>query len=153
MAAREVVAALKRGGWYVDDIQGSHHLLHSNLPGKIPVHGNRILEPWTLKKVLNRVTMTTDEFRGLLRWEVSSMRYTVLLLPGEDPEVYVAFVPGLDVVTQGDGREGAIAAAREASILAVKDMIEGGEEILVERGDAIVATIEVDVPVPAAATA
>lgn len=81
------------------------------------------------------------------------MRYTVLLLPGEDPEVYVAFVPGLDVVTQGDGIEGAMAAAREASILAIKDMIGGGEEILVERGDAIMDTIEVDVPVPAAATA
>jgi predicted RNase H-like HicB family nuclease len=80
------------------------------------------------------------------------MRYTVLLLPGEDPELYVAFVPGLDVVTQGEGVEGALIAAREACALAVKDMIENGEEILVERGTAIMDTIDVDVPVPAGAT-
>ena len=81
------------------------------------------------------------------------MRYTVLLFPGEDPEVYVAFVPGLDVVTQGEGVEGALAAAREASILVLKDMVEAGEEILAEPPGAIVETIEVPLPVPAGSTA
>jgi predicted RNA binding protein YcfA (HicA-like mRNA interferase family) len=69
VAAHQVVAALKRGGWYVDDIPGSHHhLRHPDRLGKVtvPVHGNRILEPWILKKVLNQATMTTDEFRALL---------------------------------------------------------------------------------------
>jgi predicted RNase H-like HicB family nuclease len=81
------------------------------------------------------------------------MRYTVLLFPGEDPEVYVAFVPGLDVVTQGEGVEGALVAAREASVLALKDMIEAGEEILAEPPGAIVETIDVPLPVPAGASA
>ena len=56
-------------------------------------------------------------------------------------------------MTQGDGIEGAMVAAREASILAIEDMIEGGEEILVERGEAIMDTIKVAVPVPTAASA
>ena len=76
------------------------------------------------------------------------MRYTVLLFPGEDPEVYVAFVPGLDVATQGEGIDGALAAAREASILALEEMIERGDEILVEPEGAIVETIDVSLPVP-----
>ena len=70
VAAHEVVAALERGGWYVDNIRGSHHQLrHPDRPGKVtvPVHGNRILDPWILKKVLNQATMTVDEFRCLLR--------------------------------------------------------------------------------------
>lgn len=69
VAAREVVAALKRGGWYVDDVRGSHHqLLHPDRPGKVtvPVHGSRVLEPWVLKSVLNQARMTVDEFRDLL---------------------------------------------------------------------------------------
>lgn len=69
VAAREIVAALKRAGWYVDDIRGSHHqLLHPDRPGKVTilVHGNRILEPWVLKKVLKQATMTVDELRDVL---------------------------------------------------------------------------------------
>lgn len=69
VAAREIVAALKRAGWNVDDIRGSHHqLLHPDRPGKVtvPVHGNRVLEPWVLKKVLKQATMTVDELRDLL---------------------------------------------------------------------------------------
>jgi len=67
--AREVVNALERAGWYVHNVSGSHHqLLHPERPGKVtvPVHGNRILQPWLLKKVLNQATMTVDEFRDLL---------------------------------------------------------------------------------------
>lgn len=79
------------------------------------------------------------------------MRYTVLLFPGEDPEVYVAFVPGLDVATQGEGVEGALAAAREASVLAIEEMVERGEEILAEPPGAVVESIDVDVPVPTGA--
>ena len=44
------------------------------------------------------------------------MRYTVLLLPGEDPDVYVAFVPALDVVTQGESIDDAVRAARLPSV-------------------------------------
>ena len=74
------------------------------------------------------------------------MRYTVLLLPGEEPGIYVAFVPALDVVTQGRGIERALVAAEEASALAVSGMIEDGEEVPIERGCAVTAAIEVPVP-------
>ncbi len=81
------------------------------------------------------------------------MRYTVLLLPGHDPGIFVAFVPALDVVAQGENIERAIAAAEEASALAIEAMIEDGEDVPTERGLAITATIDVPVPVAAEAVA
>ena len=77
------------------------------------------------------------------------MRYTVLLLPEADPEVYVAYVPVLGVVTQGRTKEDALVAAREAATLALQDLIEDGEEVFAEPAGAIVETIDVPVPVPA----
>lgn len=81
------------------------------------------------------------------------MRCTTLLLPGEDPDLYVAFVPALDVVTQGEGIEGALLDAREASILAVRGMIEDGEVVPIEAAGAVVETIDVPVSVAAETTA
>lgn len=77
------------------------------------------------------------------------MRYTALLLPGQEPGVYVAFVPALDVVTQGSTVADALVAAREAATLAVRGMVEDGEEVPVESTGAVVETIDVPVPVPA----
>ena len=65
----EVLAALKRGGWYVHDIEGSHNQLrHPDRSGKVtvPVHGNRTFDPWLLNKILRQANMTVDEFRALL---------------------------------------------------------------------------------------
>lgn len=65
----EVVAALTRGGWYVDNVRGSHHhLLHPDRPGKVtvPVHAGDVLHPKTLKSILTQANMTADELRGLL---------------------------------------------------------------------------------------
>ncbi len=77
------------------------------------------------------------------------MRYTVLLLPETDPELYVAYVPVLGVVTQGRTREDALVAAREAATLALQDLIEDGDEVYAEPPGAVVETIEVPGPVPA----
>lgn len=81
------------------------------------------------------------------------MRYTVLLLPETDPMVYVAYVPVLGVVTQGRTREDALVAAREAATLALRDVMNEGEEVYAEPPGAVVETIEVDVPVPTGASA
>jgi predicted RNase H-like HicB family nuclease len=81
------------------------------------------------------------------------MRYTVLLLPETDPDVYVAYVPVLDVVTQGDTFEEALVAAREAATLAVRAMLRDGEDVPPEPAGAIVASVEVPVPVEAGAVA
>ena len=78
------------------------------------------------------------------------MRYTVLLLPETDPDVYVAYVPVLDVTTQGDTFEEALTAAREAAILAVRGMMADGEEVPTEPAGAITASIDVPVPTTAA---
>lgn len=81
------------------------------------------------------------------------MRYTVLLLPETDPEVHVAYVPVLGVVTQGRTVADALVAAHEAASLALQDLVDEGEEVYAEPPGAIMETIEVDVPVPAGATA
>lgn len=85
--------------------------------------------------------------------ETLAVRYTVLLLPETDPEVHVAYVPVLGVVTQGRTREDALVAAREAATLALEDLIGEGEEVYAEPPGAIVETIDVPIPVPAEATA
>lgn len=74
------------------------------------------------------------------------MRYTVLLLPETDPDVYVAYVPVLGVTTQGGTREEALVAAREAAVLALRGMLEDDEEIPNEPPGAITASIEISVP-------
>jgi predicted RNase H-like HicB family nuclease len=74
------------------------------------------------------------------------MRYTVLLVPGENSAVYVAYVPVLDVVTQGASLEHALAMAKEASELVVEDLVGRGEAIPDEPAGAVVANVEVAVP-------
>lgn len=81
------------------------------------------------------------------------MRYTVLLLPETDPDVHIAYVPVLGVVTQGRTVADALVAAHEAASLTLQNMVEEGEEVYAEPPGAFVETIEVDVPVAAAVTA
>jgi predicted RNase H-like HicB family nuclease len=77
------------------------------------------------------------------------MRYTVLLTPEADPDVYVAYVPVLGVVTQGATVESALVAAQEAAFLEIMGRLDDGEEVPVEATGGIVAGIEVEAPVPA----
>ena len=76
------------------------------------------------------------------------MRYTVVLVPGEDPGIHVAYVPVLDVTTQGRGLDHALAMAKEASELVIEDMVARGEELPCEDGGTVVASVEVAVPGP-----
>jgi len=65
----EVLAALKRGGWSVYHVTGSHHKLrHPDRPGlvTVPVHAGDILHPKTLKSILLQANMTVDDLRHLL---------------------------------------------------------------------------------------
>ena len=77
------------------------------------------------------------------------MRYTVLIEPGEVEPVWTATVPALPgCVSQGDTFESALANIREA--------IEGHVAALIDIGrpvpdGAVVAAVEVDVPVAGAA--
>lgn len=65
----QVMAALKRGGWYIHETRGSHHQLrHPDKPGlkvTIPVH-NRELQRWLLTAIIKQAGLSQDEFRELL---------------------------------------------------------------------------------------
>ncbi len=74
------------------------------------------------------------------------MRYSVLVVPGDEPGIHVAYVPVLDIVTQGTSLEHALAMAKEASELVVEDAIARGEEVMVENAGVVVASVDVDVP-------
>lgn len=74
------------------------------------------------------------------------MRYTILLTPEVGPNVYVAYVPILGIVTQGATVEAALEAAREATYLEIMGRLDDGEEGPVESAGGIGASIEVEVP-------
>ena len=53
MTSREVIKVLKAAGWYVDRINGSHHILaHDGIPGTVTVpHPKSDLTIGTLKSI------------------------------------------------------------------------------------------------------
>jgi len=67
---KEIVSALRRGGFRVSHVRGSHHYLRK--PGaaalvSVPVHGNRTLPAGTLSSILRQSGLTTEELSRLLR--------------------------------------------------------------------------------------
>jgi len=65
---RKVVAALKRTGFTVVRVTGSHHHLHK--PGgklvTVPVHAGETLSPMLLKSILEQADLTVNELIDLL---------------------------------------------------------------------------------------
>ncbi|MGE4375176.1 type II toxin-antitoxin system HicA family toxin [Methanoculleus receptaculi] len=64
-----VVGALKRAGFEVVGIRGSHHYLYHaqrDVIVTVPVHSKKILAPKTLQAILFQSGITVDEFRALL---------------------------------------------------------------------------------------
>lgn len=69
VSGKEVVAALRRGGWEISSVRGSHHYLRrSDRPGKVTVavHGTDILRLKTLKSILDQAELTVEDLEGLL---------------------------------------------------------------------------------------
>jgi predicted RNA binding protein YcfA (HicA-like mRNA interferase family) len=69
VTGKEVVNALKKAGFVVVRIQGSHH--HLRKPGakslvSVPVHFGEILKPKLLKSILEQAGITTEEFKDIL---------------------------------------------------------------------------------------
>ena len=68
--AREVLAALRRAGFVVDRVAGSHYILaHPDIPATavtVPFHGSRSLKPGTLRNIIRQSGLTVEEFRALL---------------------------------------------------------------------------------------
>jgi predicted RNase H-like HicB family nuclease len=77
-------------------------------------------------------------------------RFTVLLYAEEGG--YSALVPLLNVASQGDTVEEALAMAQEAAELKVDWLVRHGEPILEEEKPPIVASVDVEVPVPVEAS-
>lgn len=70
VSGRDVVQALERGGFRVIRIKGSHHFMrHDQDPTRqtvVPVHGSEDLGRPLLRKLLNDVGLTPDQFIALL---------------------------------------------------------------------------------------
>lgn len=65
VSGKDVVDALRRAGFKLIYIEGSHHFLELTKGGAlvtVPVHTNKILKPKTLKTILNPAGLTTDQF-------------------------------------------------------------------------------------------
>lgn len=70
LSSRQVLAVLKRDGWYEHHQRGSHLALrHTEKPGQvtIPVHTAKDVHPTTLKFILRQANLTEDDFLKLLR--------------------------------------------------------------------------------------
>ncbi len=80
------------------------------------------------------------------------MRYTVVLVPDERDGGYVAYVPAIPgCVTQGDTLDDAIAMAQDAAEGMLAVMAEHGEDLPTEPDGAVVARVNVAIPVLAPA--
>jgi predicted RNA binding protein YcfA (HicA-like mRNA interferase family) len=67
---RQVLAALRRAGFVLDRVTGSHHVLsHAGDARRavtVPFHGARSLKPGTLRNIIRQSGLTVEEFRKLL---------------------------------------------------------------------------------------
>ena len=65
----DVVAALRRSGFAIEYIKGSHfHLIDPSDNSRqtiVRVHPGKILKPKTLKSILDKTKLTPDELRNM----------------------------------------------------------------------------------------
>jgi mRNA interferase HicA len=70
LSGRRVVNALRRGGFDLIRVSGSHHVLRKpgvpNSKVVVPVHGARDLPPGTVASILRQAGLTVEEFSSLI---------------------------------------------------------------------------------------
>ncbi|WP_442583000.1 type II toxin-antitoxin system HicA family toxin [Mesorhizobium sp. ASY16-5R] len=70
VGGKEVVRALRRAGFELRHVHGSHHVLtHTGPPRRmvsVPVHGSRQIPVGTLSAILEEAGLSADEFIALL---------------------------------------------------------------------------------------
>jgi predicted RNA binding protein YcfA (HicA-like mRNA interferase family) len=68
LEGREVIAALRRAGFEVVRIHGSHHRLRhpDGRATTVPVHAGEPIGPGLLARILRDCGLSRDEFRALL---------------------------------------------------------------------------------------
>jgi len=68
VTGREILAALKRGGFVESHVKGSHHFLRRG-GGRlvtVAVHAGETVPPGTLKQILRSAEMTVEDLVELL---------------------------------------------------------------------------------------
>ena len=70
LKATDVIRALKKAGFEVVRIKGSHHVLrHRNDPTRgtvVPVHAGADIKSGLLRKIISDAGLTVDRFKALL---------------------------------------------------------------------------------------
>jgi predicted RNA binding protein YcfA (HicA-like mRNA interferase family) len=70
LAADEVIRVLKKVGFEVTRIKGSHHVMrHRDDPSRstvVPVHTGKDIKRGLLRKIISDAGLTIDEFKALL---------------------------------------------------------------------------------------
>ncbi|HET6986371.1 MAG TPA: type II toxin-antitoxin system HicA family toxin [Kribbella sp.] len=64
LSGEKVVAQLKKHGFRVDRINGSHHIMKNDADGRgttVPVHGGRDVAKGTLRSILSDVDLSAEE--------------------------------------------------------------------------------------------
>ncbi|MBI4339596.1 MAG: type II toxin-antitoxin system HicA family toxin [Chloroflexi bacterium] len=72
ISGNDVLRLLLRNGYRLSHVRGSHHFLRKSNADPyviIPVHGNRILPPGTLKSILNQAELSVEAFMDLVQNE------------------------------------------------------------------------------------
>jgi predicted RNA binding protein YcfA (HicA-like mRNA interferase family) len=68
LRGREVISALRRAGFVVIRIKGSHHFLRhpDGRATVVPLHAGETIGPGLLGKILKDIEMEAEEFQKLL---------------------------------------------------------------------------------------
>lgn len=70
LKAEEVIRALRKAGFEIARIKGSHHILrHRDDPSRgtvVPVHKGQDIKRGLLRKIIGDAGLTPDEFKSLL---------------------------------------------------------------------------------------
>jgi predicted RNA binding protein YcfA (HicA-like mRNA interferase family) len=70
LKGRQVLRALRKAGFLLDHVQGSHHIMvHSDDPTRmvsVPVHAGKDIKAGTLRALIRAAGLTVAEFQKLL---------------------------------------------------------------------------------------
>jgi predicted RNA binding protein YcfA (HicA-like mRNA interferase family) len=67
LTGRQIINLLGKAGFEVVRVKGSHHVLRhpDGRMTTVPVHGNEIIGPGLLSKILRDCELTADQFKTL----------------------------------------------------------------------------------------
>ena len=61
MTGKELVKRLKKNGWNLDRVHGSHHIMEKNgIMVSVPVHSGKDLKPGTLNGLLKKTGLSQE---------------------------------------------------------------------------------------------